>query len=132
MKAVVPFAIISLFIPIISSQMMGKMLVATGDNGPFDDNTRKSEVIDLVDPTKKCQHLPDFPLTTSQGAGGLITNLANGRRALVCSGLFSPDCYIVGDEGDKVEASLKTQRSYVASVVLDNRIWITGKYLELH
>ena len=103
------------------------MLVATGDNGPFDENTRISEVIDLADPKMKCQPLPQFPLMTSEGAGGLLPTAENEFKPVVCAGLFSSDCHIVGPNINEIAAKLITERSYVSSLVLDEGIlWVTG------
>ena len=110
----------------LNAWFSAKMLVATGDNGPFDENTRISEVIDLMDPNMKCQALPQFPIMTSEGAGGLLPTAANELRPVVCAGIFSSDCYIVGPTNDVV-AKLITERSYVSSLVLNEGIlWITG------
>ena len=106
---------------------MTKMLVATGDNGPWDDSTRKSEVIDLLDPNKKCEQLPEFPFMTADGAGGLLVD-SEGHKALVCAGLFSQDCHFIGDDINEVAASLITQRFTVSSIIVDNQLWITGTY----
>ena len=125
MKASVYLASFFIVLPIISCQQMSKMLVAIGDNGPFDENTRKSEVIDLLDPAKKCEQLPEFPFLTADGAGGLLTG-SEGPKPLVCAGLFSQDCHLISDGNNEVAASLLTSRFTVSSIVVDNKHWITG------
>ncbi len=96
------------------------MLVVTGDTGIWEDTGVISEVLDLKDPTMKCEPLPDFPIQTAQGAGGLLNQVP-----IICAGIFSQDCYTVGQ--NEAVTSLLTERSYTAGLKLDeSTLWITG------
>ena len=96
-----------------------KLLVTTGF--PFENGTR-SEVIDLVNDLNKCDDLPDYPLQVEEATGGFIS----GKYPMICGGHFYTydQCLVLGS--DDLMVQLLTSRTESASVVLNNKLWITG------
>ena len=94
------------------------MLVTGGKENFQSQQIKVSEVIDLNDPTRTCQNLPDFPFET-EGIGGLLDNIP-----VVCSG---NTCQGIGQ---KFEVEWNNEMignvDYAASVVIQDGLWITG------
>ena len=94
-------------------------MVATGF--PFENGT-KSEVIDLENEFNHCTDLPDYPLQVEQASGGIL----HGKYPVICGGHFYTfdQCLVVGSPDLMVQ--LLTSRTDSASVVLHDKLWITG------
>jgi len=101
-----------------------KLLVSTGS--PVD-NGVVSEVLDLQNATNICSPMSDFPIKTSQGTGAVLDSNTNYPSALICAGVYSDECHIVGGGNDIAASKLNTQRRFASSMLIDPAIlWITG------
>jgi hypothetical protein len=66
-------------------------LIVGGGNGL---STKTVDVIDLSDPSKKCEPLPDFPFGNDGAVGFLHHGLIHHGLPLVCGGqIFESDTY---------------------------------------
>ena len=86
-----------------------------------------TEVIDIMDETKICNNLGDFPALVSWTTGGLVDG-----KPIVCGGqdsvpAYKKECYILEDNIWKLLTSLNEPRSQASGTVLDSdHLWITG------
>ena len=104
--------------------IVAKLLVTTGSSPG--DAARKTEVIDLADPSNVCEPLADFQIQASQGVGDLLDNSPLICAAVTTNGGWSNECFVVGGSNE-VAATLQTARRYAASVKLDeSTLWVTG------
>ena len=108
-----------------------KVLVVNGD--PRDDG-KKTELIDLEDPTFSCNKIEDFPLSLNYATGGLVD-----ETPIVCGGYsystnsYSKDCYTLKESGEWQKdgiASLNTFTRSAASgsLVMNDKHVIAGGY----
>lgn len=92
--------------------IVAKLLVTTG-SAPGD-AARKTEVIDLADPTNECS-LADYPLDVYDCAAGLVS-----QGPLVCAGNQDTEpqsnCYVAGQSG--VAYTLSQPRYGAAGITL--------------
>ena len=66
-----------------------------------------------------CKNWPDFPITASGAAGGLI-----GNNVIICE---SGECYSMTSQKATLVTHMSAVRSNAAGIVLnDNTLWITG------
>ena len=85
-----------------------------------------TEVIDLENPDNNCEDYFPYPISTgnSDSVGGLLEN----SFPIICGGYsdsFSKDeCFILGY--DTVQAKMSIERSFAASLVVNNSLWILG------
>ena len=64
----------------------------------------------------------------SQGTGAVLDSNTNIPSALICAGVYSDECHIVGGGNDIAASKLNTQRRFASSMLIDPAIlWITGK-----
>ena len=64
----------------------------------------------------------------SQGTGAVLDSNTNIPSALICAGVYSDECHIVGGGYDIAASKLNTQRRFASSMLIDPAIlWITGK-----
>ena len=61
---------------------IAKLLVTTGYNFGIDNKATTSEVIDLSDPTNRCEMFQDYPVEIMRATGQLI----DGEFPLICGG----------------------------------------------
>ena len=117
--------IFALFFTSLTSSLGSKVLIVTGHD------TQTPELIDLEDPTFKCnQELPDFPEDLRGATGALI----EGKIPFVCGGLVGPPlskkCYQMGKNGSWIqdEFGLTVRRYFggVGSVVIDGHMVLSG------
>ena len=85
-----------------------------------------TEVIDIIDETKVCNNLGEFPVLVSWATGGLVD-----EKPIVCGGqdatTFKQECYSFEDSAWKLLTSLTEPRSQAGSTVLNgDHLWITG------
>ena len=87
-----------------------------------------TEVIDIIDETKVCNNLGEFPVLVSWATGGLVDG-----KPIVCGGqggtptTYKQECYIFEDNSWKLLTSLTEPRSQASGTVLNSdHLWITG------
>lgn len=98
-------------------------MVTTGTTG-FPNNLKNSEVIDLLDSKNYCQDLSDYTYEVNWATGGLLNNI----NPLICGGRNSfnidiLECNIIGTN-EKLE--LMHPRTFSASIVIGDKLWVTG------
>ena len=102
-----------------------KLLVTTGL--PFQ-NSKKSEVIDLLNSNIKCDLLADFPVESYQATGGLLYN----QYPFICGGILPNgqnliSCYVYDNGNFKTNVTMPKGFQLSAGIVLnDDTLWITG------
>jgi hypothetical protein len=126
------YTILNLFLlqKMFSFTVRKMVMVTTGK----DWGSKKTELIDLADPSKVCQQsgLEDYRFDKVYSASG---GLLNNNVALICGGYryawSTPKqgkCFAINDGNVTVE--LAKPRSDAASVVLNgNTLWLTGGFL---
>ena len=91
------------------------------------------EVVDVLNPSKMCNHLQDFPFSGLYGiSGGLLQN-----RPVICGGKvlsvgYNTKCYILNTkEAIFEDAGVTFDQSctYSESVVFGNKLWFSCNYL---
>ena len=90
-------------------------------------NGQLSEVIDVKDPTNKCENLPDYPVNVDGANAGLIKD----KYPLICGGSLVNvnDCYYYDpDSGNWKFAVGMSQPRYRGGHVVINKdtLWVTG------
>ena len=92
-----------------------RIIVATGAPNKLG---KKTEIIDLSDPTLHCDLLADISLR-SGSVGGLL-----GGQPVICGGYISghplKDCFIINQNDFQRKLYLLDLRAFAASVCLDN------------
>ena len=87
------------------------LLVTSG--APLNDQTQKTEIIDLIHPDHQCPALADFPVQIENSVGGLLKNSV----AVICGGIikvgpadFQPQstCYMFSNNGVSRKFFVKT------------------------
>ena len=112
------------FLPLVNCQALDHIFVATGD--PNDESV-KTELIDLSDASNVCDGLPDYPKPLDGASGGLLDNFGQ-KYPIVCGGYYygeySNTCVAVGRE----EFKLVHARAYGAAVSFPGLpfLWIAG------
>jgi hypothetical protein len=109
--------------------VLGKLLVTTGYNV----GSKKTEVFDLMNTTKSCKPLADYPLDTVQlAAGGLLNN----SIPLICGGrgptVNLDDCFVAGKLSSSKSPPVKLSQWRVraaGSVFNGSTLWLTGGYI---
>jgi len=101
-------------------------------NGKPDTAARKTEIIDIGNPTKTCSGVPDFPgANVFPPLGGVL----NGDQLLICGGTYNRNkCYgyKIGESEWSEFATLTTGRVYSGGIILkglnggDDTLWILG------
>ena len=109
---------VELIISSFDIMLASKILVTTGINLGGAQTT--SEILDLtVKGGNLCKNWPDFPITASGAAGGLI-----GNNVIICE---SGECYSMTSQKATLVTHMSAVRSHAASIVLNgNALWITG------
>ena len=103
----------------------GRVLIATGL--PYE-NGRKTEIVDLSDPTFECQGLPDYPLNTKDGGGGLLAN----NTPIICGGYNGTEigeCFkLIDKKWNPMKDSMKEARYHAGygNVVINESLWKSG------
>ena len=107
---------------------LAKLLVTTGTSGGY--NTQ-SEVIDLLDPTKKCQPWADYPIGVDAAAGLFVQD-----KMIVCGGDSTYEagsgavdqCFEMGPT-EVVEAAILETGSYSSALgIFDQSVFLTGGF----
>ena len=100
--------------------------MTTGKSGnPNDENGRTSEVVDLFNPDRKCNHLENATPARFGSVGGLL----NGKP-LVCGGSFKSyrnalqDCFLVNGNKNIPPISMTQKRTLAAAVVLKGKLFL--------
>ena len=89
------------------------------------------EVIDLKS-EKNCSSLPDYPIRVTFASGALLEGspvICGGRNG---SNYDHDECYIYNASTNEWEllARIKNPRSFYASVIVNNALWITGGFYD--
>ena len=87
------------------------LLVTSG--APLNEQTQKTEIIDLIHPDHQCPALADFPVQIENSVGGLLKNSV----AVICGGIikvgpadFQPQstCYMFSNNGVSIKFFVKS------------------------
>ena len=108
---------------------LAKLLVTTGQVLDNHATSRISEVLDLSDPTNKCQMLQKYPIKVMKATGKLI----DGEVPLICGGIglngeWRRECYTVKENTnfDKPAFIMNTTRKQPSSISVPDGILISG------
>ena len=86
-----------------------------------------TEVIDLLDDTKSCQSLPNYPLKVDYATGKLV----NGSP-VICGGNdgndHTKDCHILKNNTWSILANLQEGKSSAGSIAIGDSLWVTGGF----
>ena len=105
--------------------VLGKVLVTTGYNFRKGNYGTKTEILDLKNPhLRHVSRIEDLPAVRYDSVGSVIKG-----HPVICGGrqlgeIFQD--YFILDEKPLVMRSLPQQRSYASSVVLEEKLWMTG------
>lgn len=94
---------------------------------PYEDG-RKTEIVDLSDPTFECTGLPDYPLNTKFGGGGLLAN----NTPIICGGYNGTDigeCFkLIDKKWNPMEDMMNEARNHAGygNVVVNESLWKSG------
>ena len=89
---------------------------------------RRSEVIDILDPSLQCNDLGMYPFNAFFATGGLVA-----EKPVICggggdgsgNGKANPDCYVFDQNAWQFLTNLGTQRKEFSSVVLGDELWVS-------
>ena len=94
------------------------------------DGSEMTEVIDLIDDTKKCRNLPSYPLKVKYATGKLV----NGYP-VICGGYdgygyskdhYVKDCHILKNKAWSKLTSLQEEKFGAGSITIGDSLWVTG------
>ena len=102
------------------------LLVTTG--GCCGGQLNNTEIIDVGTQESQVPTYPNYPKSLSGATGGWF-----GNQFIVCGGVLdqqtmTKECYKMEKESVSFHGNMEKKRSYAASIVLDENLWILGGY----
>lgn len=80
------------------------------------------EVIDLSDVFEDCDPFGELP--PQMRPLGDVASLVDGNKPVYCTLNWDQECYLIGNGGFELVATLETRHYNGASVAIGNQIWL--------
>ena len=92
------------------------------------------EILDIMDTGACFKEIPVYPINPERLSKGASSVGILKNRPMICGGYFpytSKDCFTLNDDGKwENKTSLVTERYGAASVVINDKFWITGRKVD--